>query len=67
MKNELLVKNKDLRIEIKVKKDAIASFQGKNQAIVEQGQKLQQQISQNNTEIIKLQGGIETLEKMIAK
>lgn len=67
MKKEVLDKNKDLRVVIKAKKDAIAVLQGKTQAILEQGQKLQQQIAQNNTEILKLQGGIEALESMISK
>ncbi len=65
MKKELLSQNKDIRIKIKEKKDEIAKLQGKTQAIVEQGQKLQQQIAQHNTAILKLQGGTEALESMI--
>ena len=67
MKKELLADNKDLRAKIKEKKDAIAVLQGKVQAIVQQGQLMNQQIAQNNTEILKLQGGIEALEQMVSK
>ena len=67
MKKEILDKNKELRASIKEKKDKIDLINGKNQAIMQEGQKLQQQIAQNNTEILKLQGGIEALESMISK
>ncbi len=67
MKKELLDKNKDIRTKIKEKKDATILLQSKNQAIVEQGQKLQQELAKNNTEMLKLQGGIQTLESLIAK
>ena len=67
MKKEILGKNKELRAKIKEKKDQIEVIDGKNQTIVQEGQKLQQQIAQNNTEILRLQGGIETLESMISK
>ena len=66
MKKEIRDRNKETRETIKNKKDEIAKLQGKTQAILQEGQKLQQDIAHNNTEILKLQGGIEALEKMIS-
>ena len=66
MKKENRDRNKETREIIKNKKDEISKLQGKTQAILQEGQKLQQQIAQNNTEILKLQGGVEALETMIS-
>ncbi len=67
MKKELKDRNKVIRETIKEHKDEIVKIQGKTQAIVKQGQTLQQEIAQNNTEILKHQGALEALEKMISK
>ena len=67
MKKEIRDKNKDVRATINTHKDEISKLQGKTQAVIEQGQKLQQQIAQHNTEILKHQGAMEALEKMISR
>jgi len=55
---------KEIRDRIKELKGEMEDFQKKNNEIVANGQKMQQQISMNNTEIIKRQGAIEELEKV---
>ena len=55
---------KEIRDRIKELKGEMEDFQKKNNDIVANGQKMQQQISMNNTEIIKRQGAIEELEKV---
>ena len=55
---------KEIRDRIKELKGEMEDFQKKNNEIVANGQKMQQQISINNTEIIKRQGAIEELEKV---
>ena len=55
---------KEIRDRIKELKAEMEDFQKKNNEIVANGQKMQQQISVNNTEIIKRQGAIEELEKV---
>ena len=41
-------------------------LKNKNEVILLEARKLQQQLAQNNTEILKIQGAIEELEKQIA-
>ena len=55
---------KEIRDRIKELKGEMEDFQKKNNEIVANGQKMQQQISINNTEIIKRQGAIEELGKV---
>ena len=55
---------REIRDRIKELKGEMEDFQKKNNEIVANGQKMQQQISMNNTEIIKRQGAIEELEKV---
>ena len=55
---------KEIRDRIKELKGEMEGFQKSNNDILAQGQKFQQQIQANNTEIIKRQGAIEELEKV---
>jgi len=55
---------KEIRERIKELKGELEGYQKSNNEIVANGQKMQQQIQVNNTEIIKRQGAIEELEKV---
>ena len=55
---------KEIRDRIKELKGEMEDFQKKNSHILAEGQKMQQQIQANNTEIVKRQGAIEELEKV---
>ena len=55
---------KEIVERIKILKSEMENFQKSNNDILTQGQKMQQQIQMNNTEIIKRQGAIEELEKV---
>ena len=55
---------REIRDRIKELKGEMEGFQKSNNDILAQGQKFQQQIQANNTEIIKRQGAIEELEKV---
>jgi len=67
MKSELKDINKGLRERIKELDAGMIKLKGANDELVRQGQQLQQKLAQNNTEIIKLEGGKAELEKMIRK
>lgn len=66
MKTEIKDRNKLIRERIKVLEKEEDQAIGKNQAIGQQIQQLQQVIIRNNQEILKCQGGREELEKQLS-
>jgi len=67
MKKEIKDRNKVTRERIKELENRITVLRSANDKIIREAQIAQQEIAQNNTAIIKLQGGIEELEKTISK
>ena len=51
------------KTRIKEVEKEIEKLRGDNNTILERGQLLQQQLAQNNTQIIKLQGALEELQR----
>lgn len=66
MKKEIRDRNKVIRDRIRTLEETITKLRRDNEGLIRQGQTLQQKVAQNNTEIIKTQGGIEELRKQLA-
>lgn len=66
MKKENRENNKVVRDRIRELQKQEDQLTGKNQAIAQQGQQLQQHIIRNNQEILKCQGAREELERQLS-